>query len=63
MRHAAFTTTFADCDVVEEIPAQEFDGSEFACIGDTDCHHPGGHVFKTSCGETMCIYCTKIAWR
>lgn len=27
------------------------------------CTNPGGHVFATSCGETRCRFCPKIAWR
>jgi hypothetical protein len=24
------------------------------------CHHPGGHVWVGKCGETRCLYCSRI---
>lgn len=32
-------------------------------VASSQCRNPGGHVFATSCGETKCLYCPKIAWR
>jgi len=61
-RYAIMTTHFSDCAVVEEFDPQEHSGDEFACLEEHDCIHPGGHLFLTSCGETKCVYCSKISW-
>jgi hypothetical protein len=62
-RFAVFTTSFADCDFVEEATdAQEAAGNEFDDMGEHDCLHDGGHLFLTSCGETKCVHCGKISW-
>ena len=63
MRFRTLTTTFDDCDVVEQIDEAENAGDEFECLADNDCGHPGGHLFRTHCGETICLYCGRIAWR
>lgn len=46
-----------------EIARAEDSGDEFAGLEDHDCIHPGGHLFVTSCGETKCVHCPRIAWR
>lgn len=48
---------------LEEMFGHEASGDEFAELDDNDCGNPGGHLFVTSCGETKCRYCPKIAWR
>lgn len=56
------TAAIIDHPVIEQIDAQEDSGDPYDCLDDNTCHHPGGHVFFTSCGETKCIYCPRIAW-
>jgi hypothetical protein len=40
-----------------------FSMSARAALGIDTCPNPTGHDFMTSCGETKCRYCPKIAWR
>ena len=63
MRTAVMVTRFASCEVVETIDDDEFAGDEFAMVEDEGCIDPLGHLFKTSCGATHCVYCRKIAWK
>jgi hypothetical protein len=46
--------------VAEEIDRQEFAGDEYDCLDDNDCVSDGGHLYKTSCGVTACVYCPKV---
>jgi hypothetical protein len=55
----ALTTTFADPQFVTEETAET---DEYACLDCNDCADPGGHLFLTSCGETKCVHCGKVAW-
>ena len=59
----AMITLFADCDLVfyEDDP-QETAGDDYDCLDDNTCRDPGGHLFKTSCGETKCLHCGFISW-
>lgn len=63
---SAATRAYVRDAVLEEMIAiarAEDSGDEFACLDDNDCISPGGHLFVTSCGETKCVHCPKIAWR
>lgn len=34
-------------------------GNQFEACPDAD----NGHLFLTSCGETVCVHCGRVAWR
>lgn len=57
------TTTFADPEEVGDDP-QEVAGDPHAYLEEgSDCpFDPKGHLFLTSCGETVCVHCKKISW-
>lgn len=61
-RFRTLTTHFDDAFVIEETDAMEAAGDEFAGLDDNGCDSPGGHLFKTSCGETKCLHCGLVAW-
>lgn len=49
--------------ITEQIDANEHAGDEFACLDDNDCINDSGHLFKTRCGETKCVWCPKVVGR
>lgn len=28
-----------------------------------DCRNPAGHDFIASCGDVVCVHCSKVVWR
>lgn len=30
---------------------------------DHDCRNPTGHDFIASCGDVVCIHCSRVVWR
>lgn len=57
------TLDFANPEyAIEADDANEAAGDDFACLDDNDCDNPGGHLFRTSCGETKCLHCGLVVW-
>ena len=59
MRRRALITSFADCDLIEEVTVIDDDLYQSHREDDT-CDHPDGHLFKCECLEVVCVYCGKI---
>jgi hypothetical protein len=51
-----------DHPIIEQIDVQEHAGDEYSELDGNACVDPGGHLFRTSCGETRCVHCSEIAW-
>lgn len=49
-------------ETLDEIERAENAGDELADLDESDCIDPLGHLFLTSCGETKCVHCGRIAW-
>lgn len=30
---------------------------------DHDCRNPAGHHFIASCGDVVCVHCSKVVWQ
>lgn len=41
---------------------QEVAGDPYADLEPNDCLCDFGHLFKTQCGETKCLWCGRISW-
>ena len=60
-------TTFSDCDLVileDDDDPQEVAGDQFAEFECSPClFDPAGHLFKTACRATKCVWCGEVAWK
>jgi hypothetical protein len=48
--------------VIEQIDAQEHAGDPYAELEGHGCMNSDGHLFKSCCGETKCVFCGEIVW-